>query len=513
MTPERLLVELEGLSHNQRIARMVHLGRESLTNAAAADCLSRLEHAHGLYGKILALHAAHGSRDSAVVLRSFNASSRTLRDLAVFAAPRVADDATVAQIWKSGEVDSEAYAKRLRGRRRGLVDAHVRGGWPATASLLGSCSLQVVEELWPMAVGSSLASETFPSVARCHPGFAVRVLGDLSGKLQKAFLSDASVIGRVASEYPEETLAAFMRRPYTERPGFLWMPILRKLPNRALDAMLERAPAPEAKEGAMADDSPPGVAACRIHATERNAAIVSKLWRLCRRMNARRSLEVCLEAPGTAVKVMRKLDARGRRELFCAWKDWRQARLDAIGWDGPGGQEEAFRSVRDRAWALAWSRNPFVSPDVVKYLPVDLRLEAVQLLARHGRPSVEVMKTLTEEQVRDVFRAHGGIFVKHPDLLGALPEPQKREAYERWKVARGHAETVCEAVLGAVPAAAAGSPEMRCLLDALIGDPMQQSMTVRLLPEDVRGELYDRSKHSAFWTVGAGALQLLPKEQ
>eukprot|EP00803_Ostreobium_quekettii_P009035 evm.model.scf_3967.1 EVM.evm.TU.scf_3967.1 scf_3967:1225-6018(+) len=509
MTPEQLLADLEGLPHSQRVARMVQLGRSSLADAAIADCLSQLESSHGLYGKILALHAAHGSRDSAVVLRSFNSTSRTLRNMAIYAAPAVADDATVVHIWQGRGIKSEAFAARLRGKRRHLVDAHVGKGWPATADLLGSCSLSVVEELWAKAVGTSLASEAFPSVARCHPGFAVRKLSELSDKLQKKFLADAAVMARIAAEYPEETLAVFMSRPHAERGDFLWMPIVRKMPDRALEAMFERGPVPEVKEGTLVDESPLGVAARRLEATQKGMAPTAKLWRLCRGMGPAKCLELCFEARGTAAKVMRKLDFPRRRELFGAWKDWWEAQVVMMG--SEGSQEDALRFVRNRAWALIWSRNPFTSADVVKYLPRDLRLEAVQLLAQHGRPAADVVKTLDDEQVVEVFRAHGSLFIKHTDLLATLPEAQKREAYGRWKAERGHLEDVCEGALRAVPACAVSSTEMRSLQNGLQSDPMEQAATMRLLPEDLRPELYNRCKH--WWAVGPSELRTFPKEQ
>ncbi len=70
MSAADLLHELEPLTHDARIRRMVELGRAAAAHdpavAATLEALSR----GGVHERMLALHACHGSRDGAHAVRA-----------------------------------------------------------------------------------------------------------------------------------------------------------------------------------------------------------------------------------------------------------------------------------------------------------------------------------------------------------------------------------------------------------------------------------------------------------
>src|SRR5204862_533238 len=73
-----LLHELEPLTHDARIRRMVELGRAATHDQAVAATLEALGRG-GTFERMLALHACHGSHDGAIAARAASDPSRLIR--------------------------------------------------------------------------------------------------------------------------------------------------------------------------------------------------------------------------------------------------------------------------------------------------------------------------------------------------------------------------------------------------------------------------------------------------
>src|SRR3712207_2217742 len=100
---ERPLRELERLSHDQRMRRMVEVGREAATDPRAAQVMAELE-SGGTYERLLAVHACYGRSggkqdpdSGSHVLRALRDPSRLIRKRAVRLAPLVCTDDQVQE--------------------------------------------------------------------------------------------------------------------------------------------------------------------------------------------------------------------------------------------------------------------------------------------------------------------------------------------------------------------------------------------------------------------------------
>ncbi len=91
MTPSQLLKELEPLTHDGRVRRMVEVGRLASTDSSGADTLDSLERGT-FYERRLALVSCFGSRDGSRVLRAIDDASRHIRGLARRLVPLACDD-------------------------------------------------------------------------------------------------------------------------------------------------------------------------------------------------------------------------------------------------------------------------------------------------------------------------------------------------------------------------------------------------------------------------------------
>ncbi|RZK50592.1 MAG: hypothetical protein EOO59_15860, partial [Hymenobacter sp.] len=95
MTTATLLAELEAATYDHRVRRMVALGRQARTDAAAAAVLHPLATAAGFYERQLALLACFGSADGAQVLAALAGPSRLLRHLALSMVAKICPDEQV----------------------------------------------------------------------------------------------------------------------------------------------------------------------------------------------------------------------------------------------------------------------------------------------------------------------------------------------------------------------------------------------------------------------------------
>lgn len=123
MAPGDLLRELDSLPFSGRMARMVEIGRDSLTDLALHEILSEWEEGDW-YERFLSLQACYGSGDGARVLRSVSDPSRSVRGLALKLAAHVCDDeqvlAALRQLPKAGL--QSLLSQLVKAGRRGAAD-------------------------------------------------------------------------------------------------------------------------------------------------------------------------------------------------------------------------------------------------------------------------------------------------------------------------------------------------------------------------------------------------------
>src|SRR5688572_20575942 len=98
MNADALLADLEPLTHNARIKRMIDLGRASARgDEKIRALLAELRASPDAYARLLGLHAASGAQDGAPVLAAINDPSRIVRRTAARLAAVLCSDAQVAE--------------------------------------------------------------------------------------------------------------------------------------------------------------------------------------------------------------------------------------------------------------------------------------------------------------------------------------------------------------------------------------------------------------------------------
>jgi hypothetical protein len=124
MTIETLFAELETLSYDQRLLRMIALGKESRINPEAKALLAALEAEGTFYARLLRLQACIGSRDGATVLRGVRDESRILRGFAGKLVSQFCSDEEAVQALVAANKDLRRLllCRLLRYRRRPVID-------------------------------------------------------------------------------------------------------------------------------------------------------------------------------------------------------------------------------------------------------------------------------------------------------------------------------------------------------------------------------------------------------
>lgn len=125
MNASTLLLELEGLTHHDRIRRMVALGRATVSgDGVATALLAELCASAETYARRLALESIFGSRDGAALAAAVGDVSHLVRHRALALAPRFCDDTQIVAVFAvlpSRALPALLHALRRRGRGA-LVD-------------------------------------------------------------------------------------------------------------------------------------------------------------------------------------------------------------------------------------------------------------------------------------------------------------------------------------------------------------------------------------------------------
>ncbi|MCJ1444162.1 MAG: hypothetical protein MMC23_004663 [Stictis urceolatum] len=82
MDVHNFLKEVEGLSHSERVVRMVHLGRDAVDDQSARTLITQLWKGNK-YEEYLALYTCHGTRDVSFAMGTVKGQSKLLKSLAM----------------------------------------------------------------------------------------------------------------------------------------------------------------------------------------------------------------------------------------------------------------------------------------------------------------------------------------------------------------------------------------------------------------------------------------------
>ncbi|MHB8624839.1 MAG: hypothetical protein ACYDBJ_00625 [Aggregatilineales bacterium] len=180
MDTNTFLQELETLTHDQRMRRMVEVGKQARSDTSATEVAKALEHG-GVYERRLALTSCFGSRDGEHVLRALADSSRTVRSLAITLVSLVCDDDQAQTALASLVPKSQKWLiRKLIDRKRKVpVDAHLSALAAQQAAqlpeLLGYGSSELVARHLP-AVFERVGRAAVRRLACYHPRLILETL-------------------------------------------------------------------------------------------------------------------------------------------------------------------------------------------------------------------------------------------------------------------------------------------------------------------------------------------------
>ncbi len=450
MDARGLLRELDGMTHDTRMRRMVEVGRQAERNASARAALGELERGD-VYQRLLALQSCYGSGDGAHAVRSLQDPSRGIRGLALVVLAVVGgDDEAQAALRAAGFAQRRTLLRQLAKRRRFLVidtflDWLSAEGGDRLSALLRFGSPEAVLRPGTSTFTPAGAPE-WDRLARRHPALAAAALrerAEAAGQLDPRLLLDANAaLPALAERAPDAALAL-------------------------VDALLRTAALAQLDLATLARRRPAAVAD-RLLAAGTSGAVP----RTGRGRRVRRPYTGSLgPEPGPAgqvrfERVAHRLDTERLIEL--------QRRCPAA----LGGRSGWFRrlppAVRARLWEACgqgWrgavtsaARGSTVEPDLVTLLPGPLREAegrrnlALPALAAHPERRLPYAAFLPWEEAETLLRPTLG--APEPDLralafrslLGAVRFQRHRaaEALRMVRARKHEADPVRAALLGAL---------------------------------------------------------------
>lgn len=244
MTPSRLLKELEPLTHDGRVRRMVEVGRLASTDSSGADTLDSLERGT-FYERRLALVSCFGSRDGSRVLRALDDASRHIRGLARRLVPLACDDRGAIQALDAlRSRERRALCKHLYNTRRwapidAFMTALAKGRDDALSDLLPYASRPIVEQYLEVAFDRA-GPDAWKRLARLHPELAVARLLERAQQTEgfdKRLVWHVNTVLSVLSRRSPDLGLSLVRE----------MSRTTSLPSLALQGLVDRRPEPIAE--------------------------------------------------------------------------------------------------------------------------------------------------------------------------------------------------------------------------------------------------------------------------
>lgn len=221
MTPEHFLRELESLSHDARMRRMIETGRAARRDREAATLVAALAKGD-FYQRLLALQSCYGSGDPTLAITALSDPSRTLRGRALWIIGLLADDAQARQALHATAARFRiALLAKLRQRRRfvpidGFLDDLAERNDPALGPLLPFGSEAAVRRHFDRGAGGSVF---WGRLGRNHPRLAseklcaaLRTAADVEARLVWQVQSALTGLVKTAPDHALAVAAAVAKR-------------------------------------------------------------------------------------------------------------------------------------------------------------------------------------------------------------------------------------------------------------------------------------------------------------
>ncbi|MEZ0362231.1 HEAT repeat domain-containing protein [Mycobacterium sp. pUA109] len=241
---DHLLETLEPLNHDERMRRMVELGREATSSPHAAGLIAALS-AGGFFERLLALHSCYGSKDGSQALAALHDPSRTISGRAVKLVAAYSDDEPIIEVLQGLRADLRlALLRGLRRRGRltvidGFLDALAGADPHALGPLLPFGSPAVVAEHFETARRGGGAT-FWERLARRHPDLTVQRLTETSEQPDLQLLWEANTALPILAKWSPDRgvqLAQWLIRHGSVRsPG--WTMLALRRPVEVADLLL-----------------------------------------------------------------------------------------------------------------------------------------------------------------------------------------------------------------------------------------------------------------------------------
>jgi hypothetical protein len=248
MTPAQMLQELELLSHNARIGRVIELGLQASAGTNAASIIATWERGE-YYERWLSLYSCFGSRDGEHVLRAFADPSSLIRGLAWKLSAFLCDDVQLQSGLALVPTRQQAIVLRKLYKRRRLtpIDTFLhtlaaQGEMTRLSSFLGFGSAPVVTQYIEQAFQYTSISD-LRRLANLHPDILLPLLQtqvEASNELDPGLIWRINAVLPIFSETrPDEMLALVTALSRHTPLSRLWLqPLLAERPNELVDLLL-----------------------------------------------------------------------------------------------------------------------------------------------------------------------------------------------------------------------------------------------------------------------------------
>ena len=248
MTVDALLAELETISYDNRVKRLVALGQQARTDATAAALLQALAASERFYERQLALLACYGSGNGAHVLAALADPSRLLRGLALTLVAKVCTDEQARRAF--GSLTRQMQPKLLRNlRQRGraaVVDALLTELAANADEGLGLFLFFGTASVVEKHVASVLPRWGFDDwlrLAKYHPAIA---FAQLHAQLRAQTAPDArllyhvnAVLPTLAERQPDHALTLVRELLRHESPARMYLQaVAQRRPNEVVELLL-----------------------------------------------------------------------------------------------------------------------------------------------------------------------------------------------------------------------------------------------------------------------------------
>lgn len=246
MTVELLLQQLESLTYQNRVRRMVELGRQALTDAQASDILDSLEQGD-FYERLHALNSCYGSYSGALIIRALSDTSHLIRSKAIQMLAPLADDTQVQIALNTVTLKECRYVLKqlLNWHRRSCIDTFInqlastnndKFGW-----LLPYASSQIVER-YIEAVIDLYGINDWKLLARLHPRIVDELIQEQAPvhSDDRRFVSLVNAVLPVLSELFPETALSMCRAVSRTIPlsNLNLQPLVQRYPRQVADLIL-----------------------------------------------------------------------------------------------------------------------------------------------------------------------------------------------------------------------------------------------------------------------------------